>query len=245
MTIWQSVLPQIRGWVLRRRFFKAVALMALALGRATMVPAAAEAPSDLPPPINPTLWTPEQKIVGFRNIAKIYGGDVIHHGAVVMPLPRATHELKVHYQVRGAAQNTTKFMDHNYVAGLIVLHRGRIVLERYGLGQTEHDQWVSFSVAKSVMSTLLGAAIRDGMIHGLDDPVTHYIPEFGVCRGDAAASAHNGCRVAVGRRLQESHLRLRTLAVTGRTGRNASGSGHYRVHGAAAPFRHAGHHISL
>jgi CubicO group peptidase (beta-lactamase class C family) len=117
-------------------------------------------------------------VIGFRNIARLYGGDVVHHGSTVMPLPRAAHQLQVHYQSEGASWDPAKFMEHNHVAGLIVLHQGNIVLERYALGQTEHDQWVSFSVAKSVNSTLLGAAIRDGFISGLDDPVTRYIPEL-------------------------------------------------------------------
>jgi CubicO group peptidase (beta-lactamase class C family) len=117
-------------------------------------------------------------VVGFRNIARLFGGDVVHHGAAVMPLPRAAQALEVHYQVQGAAWDAAKFMEHNRVAGLLVLHRGQIVLERYGLGRTAEDPWVSFSVAKSVNSTLLGAALRDGVIRSLDDPVTRYIPEL-------------------------------------------------------------------
>ena len=146
-------------------------VFAASLARAGSEPSAA-----LPPPGNQALWTPEQKIIGFRNIARLYGGDVVHHGPARMPLPRDPRSLELHYPYRGAPWDTRRFMQHNHVAGLLILHRGRIVLERYGLGQTEHDLWVSFSVAKSVTSTLLGAAIRDGAIGGLDDPVTRYIP---------------------------------------------------------------------
>src|SRR3546814_19609300 len=49
---------------------------------------------------------------------------------------------------------------------------------KYGLGQKPEDKWISFSVAKSVTSTLLGAAIRDGKIKSVDDLVTTYIPEL-------------------------------------------------------------------
>jgi CubicO group peptidase (beta-lactamase class C family) len=153
-----------------------VALLTLAtLERAA---AGTEPLSALPPPGNQALWSPGEKIVGFRNIARLYGGDVVHHGDKVMPLPKAAREWDIRYSSAGSEWNAAKFMEHNRVAGLLVLHRGRIVLERYALGQTEHDQWVSFSVAKSVTSTLLGAAIRDGLIRSLDDPVTRYIPEL-------------------------------------------------------------------
>jgi len=150
----------------------------MTFGLAVYAPSRAEAPVVLPPDGNPALWTAEQKIVGFRNIAKLYGGDVVHHGTTAMPLPRTRHELTLQYNAAGALWDVPKFMEHNHVAGLVVLHRGRIVLERYRLGHTEHDQWVSFSVAKSVTSTLLGVAVHDGFIGGLDEPVTRYIPEL-------------------------------------------------------------------
>ncbi len=140
--------------------------------------AGSEPASSLPPAGNQALWSPAQKVVGFRNIARLYGGDVVHHGTAVMQLPRVAKQLEVRYQSGGTAWDAARFMEHNRVAGLLVLHRGRIVLERYGLGQSEHDQWVSFSVAKSVTSTLLGAAIHDRLIGGLQDPVTRYIPEL-------------------------------------------------------------------
>jgi CubicO group peptidase (beta-lactamase class C family) len=51
-------------------------------------------------------------------------------------------------------------------------------MERYGLGRTQNDRWTSFSVGKSVTSTLIGAAIRDGYIKSLASPVTDYLPEL-------------------------------------------------------------------
>ena len=40
------------------------------------------------------------------------------------------------------------------------------------LGRTASERWTSFSVAKSVTSTLVGAAVADGYIKSVDDPVT-------------------------------------------------------------------------
>jgi CubicO group peptidase (beta-lactamase class C family) len=64
------------------------------------------------------------------------------------------------------------------VSGLLAVKDGKIVLERYGLGRKPADRWTSFSVAKSVTSTLVGAAIQDGKIKSLEAPVTDYIPEL-------------------------------------------------------------------
>jgi CubicO group peptidase (beta-lactamase class C family) len=158
---------------------------ALALGLLTVTLVARGGPPALPSPDRQAFWTPAEKLVGFRSMARLYGGGVVHHGARMMPLPKTAHELEVRFEAAGRSYDVATFTEHNRVAGLIVLYRGKIVLEHYGLGRGERDQWVSFSVAKSITSTLLGAAIRDGAIGGLDDPVSRYIPEL-------ANSAYSG-----------------------------------------------------
>jgi CubicO group peptidase (beta-lactamase class C family) len=63
-------------------------------------------------------------------------------------------------------------------AALLVLHQGKLRLERYGLGFDAQGRWTSFSVAKSFTSTLVGAALKDGYIKSMDDKVTTYIPQM-------------------------------------------------------------------
>jgi len=63
-------------------------------------------------------------------------------------------------------------------AALMVLHKGQVRLERYGLGFDSEGRWTSFSVAKSLTSTLVGMAVRDGHIKSMDDKVSNYIPEM-------------------------------------------------------------------
>ena len=65
---------------------------------------------------------------------------------------------------------------------VLVLHDGAIRLERYALTGSEQTRWHSFSIAKSITSTLVGAAMKDGYIKSLDDPVTRYITDL---RGSA------------------------------------------------------------
>ena len=59
-----------------------------------------------------------------------------------------------------------------------MLHRGQLRLEHYAHGFGAGGRWVSFSLAKSLTSTLVGAAIQDGFIGSVDDAVTRYIPEL-------------------------------------------------------------------
>lgn len=62
------------------------------------------------------------------------------------------------------------------IAGLVIIQDGKIRLEKYGLGFSGDGRWTSFSVAKSITSTLVGAAIRDGYIKNIEDRVSDYIP---------------------------------------------------------------------
>lgn len=73
-------------------------------------------------------------------------------------------------------------------AGIMVLQDGKVRLETYRLGFGPQQRWTSFSVAKSFTSTLLGAALKDGSIASLDDPVTRYLPEL-------AGTAYDGVTV--------------------------------------------------
>ena len=122
----------------------------------------------LPEPERLLLWSPQEKTVGFRSMQKIAPVHEVKRGAKVFPLPYASSEL--------AVPETTSFLEKNDVAGLIVVRDGVIQLERYALGFDETSVWTSFSVAKSITSTLVGCAVADGRIKSVDDPVTNYLP---------------------------------------------------------------------
>jgi CubicO group peptidase (beta-lactamase class C family) len=139
---------------------------------------AAAASEQLPPPTGYLFWKPEQQAVGYRNMEKIFPTRVIARGPTVSPLPSAGKPFDVHYEVQGKTLDTAAYMKATNVSGLIVIKDGRILLERYGLGRKPTDRWTSFSVGKSVTSTLIGAAIADGYIKGLDAPVTDILPEL-------------------------------------------------------------------
>jgi len=62
--------------------------------------------------------------------------------------------------------------------GFVVLRRGQLIYEGYFNGQQRDDPATSFSVAKSVLGTLLDQAIEAGKVSSLDDPVTRYLPEL-------------------------------------------------------------------
>ncbi len=62
--------------------------------------------------------------------------------------------------------------------GLIVLRNDVLLYENYWQGNSKESKHISWSVAKSFLSALIGIAFNDGLINDLDDPITKYLPEF-------------------------------------------------------------------
>lgn len=109
----------------------------------------------------------------YRNMDSVYFTRDVHRGANVSPLPRGP-ALDVHY----SGGNVDSFMQRNRVGGLLIIKDGRVVLERYGLGNDDQTRWTSFSVVKSISSTLVGAAVAQGRIHSVTDLIAHYLPQL-------------------------------------------------------------------
>jgi CubicO group peptidase (beta-lactamase class C family) len=117
-------------------------------------------------------WSQPEQVLGYRNIEKIFPTRIVRRGAKTSPL-QAGPPLQPRV---GDGETLDSLMQRASVAGLLVLHHDRIVLERYARGYGRGQRWTSFSVGKSLSSTLLGAAIRDGAIGSVDDQVTGYLP---------------------------------------------------------------------
>jgi CubicO group peptidase (beta-lactamase class C family) len=64
-----------------------------------------------------------------------------------------------------------------YADGIVVLHRGRIVFERYFGALEPHKQHIAMSVTKSFTGVLAGILIAEGKLDPAA-PVTAYVPEL-------------------------------------------------------------------
>ena len=131
------------------------------------------------PPEKMLFWTPEQKVSGFRNMEKLYPTRRIGASDSPLPLQEAPRDLgDVPIRTEQAEMTLDEYFERQNVAGLLVLKDGQIAYERYGLGNSEESRWISFSVTKSVVSMLVGAAVRDGYIASVDEKVSDYLPRL-------------------------------------------------------------------
>ena len=126
-------------------------------------------------------WAQPQREAGFSVMDTLFPARVVKKGNRVMPLPAGA---PLGAFVAGGAQAVMldQYMAEQRTAGIIIVHDGKVRLERYAMGYDALKKWTSFSVAKSVTSTLVGAAIKDGFIASIDEPVTKYITQM---RGSA------------------------------------------------------------
>ena len=133
----------------------------------------------LPTSTNILFWKPEEQSPGYRNIAKVFRTQPVPLGdAPVRDLPKGPPLPDLAFYAQGQVRDLDWYMQANSVAGLLVLKDGQVRAEHYARGLTPDQPWVSFSVAKSFTSTLVGCAIADGLIDGLDDQLVRHIPEM-------------------------------------------------------------------
>jgi CubicO group peptidase (beta-lactamase class C family) len=129
--------------------------------------------SNLPTNKDVLFWSIPQRDATFRAMDRItflVKSRIVPAGKDVYPLLKGA-PLDVGIDVDA-------YMKDQRTAGLVIIQDGKIRLEKYGLGFSGDGRWTSFSVAKSLTSTLVGAAIKDGYIKSIDDKVSDYIPDL-------------------------------------------------------------------
>ena len=87
------------------------------------------------------------------------------------PLPNS-------FSHNGIEYNTMDFLDSSYTQGFLVIQDDTIVYENYWRGQKENTRHISWSMAKSVISALLGIAQAEGYMGSVDKNVEEYLPEL-------------------------------------------------------------------
>lgn len=105
----------------------------------------------------------------------------IARGGPVALLPRAERTdlgAVTFTPIGGTAPMTwAQSLSANYTDGIVVLHRGRIVYERYFGALKPDGEHIAFSVGKSIFGTIAAMLIAEGKLDR-DAPVTRYIPEL-------------------------------------------------------------------
>ncbi len=102
-------------------------------------------------------------------------------------------------------EGADRWLEERVVTSVLVMQDGALRYEEYFLGTGPDDRRISWSVAKSYLSALLGVLLEEGAIASIDDPVTKYAP---LLKGSAydGASIRNVLNMASGVTFDEDYL---------------------------------------
>lgn len=120
-------------------------------------------------------WPQAQREAEFRDMGARFPSDRAQAGPHVRELPEGE---ALSLADAGKGPWLDGYMAEHHIAGVMVLHKGRVRMQQYALDFGPTQRWESFSVAKSVTSVLLGIALQQGQIASLDDTLATYIPEL-------------------------------------------------------------------
>ncbi len=167
------------------------------LGSAQNYPVAPQIANFVDEPYRVGTWSAGDTVPGAA-VRKVPRGDS------VSPLPALPAPPIVRYRFRNLGYTLDEYLDRQRVTGLLILKHGQVITERYRYARSADSRFLSFSMAKSVISLLVGAAVERGAIASLDDPAEKYAKEL-------AGSAYGGTpirallRMASGVRFSERY----------------------------------------
>ncbi|WP_430512039.1 serine hydrolase domain-containing protein [Pannonibacter phragmitetus] len=124
------------------------------------------------------MLNPALNYLTFQHMDQMFATRTVAAGPQVQPLPSKPMSLEGEYTIGGTTLDLEGALEATHTNALVVLKDGNLVYETYRNGSDENTRFLTFSVAKSYVSTLIGLALADGHIKSLDDKVTDYLPEM-------------------------------------------------------------------
>lgn len=127
-----------------------------------------------------TFFDAESISSNFKNVKNIFTTTTVPKSANPYYFPKRVKafNLPETFQYEDSTVNTQTYLDFTLTDALLVIRHDTIYYENYSNQFTEADHHISWSMSKSVISALIGIAIREGKIKSIDETVTDYLPEF-------------------------------------------------------------------
>ncbi len=124
------------------------------------------------------MFDPGLSFLTFQHMDQLFATRVVRASGNAWVLPKEQKSFDVSHTYNGKTYVLDEFLEKTSTNALLVIHGQRIVAEIYRNGSNEKTRFISWSIAKSITSTLVGIALSEGKIDSIDDPVTKYLPEM-------------------------------------------------------------------
>jgi CubicO group peptidase (beta-lactamase class C family) len=104
--------------------------------------------------------------------------DIPNDPAAVRDLPSQAQDLDrvAVPMANGETVSFGRFLADTSTDGIVILHKGKLIFERYGNGMTARSPHILMSVSKSMLGLVCGVLANQGALD-VERPVTDYVPE--------------------------------------------------------------------
>lgn len=104
----------------------------------------------------------------------------IYRSGRVMPLEfiNDTSSYPDIYSLESGEYTLEQLFERWGTVGFIAMKDNKVFDERYFRGHTADKKWMSFSASKPIIGVLTGIALNDGLIEGLNTPLTDHAPQL-------------------------------------------------------------------
>lgn len=114
----------------------------------------------------------------FQHIDTMFASRTVKAGDSVWTLPVEPRDIGDSFSFGDKTVTLNQFLEATSTNALLVIQHGAIVHETYRNGMSEAGKHISFSMAKSLLATMVGIALDEGKIASLDDKVIAYLPDW-------------------------------------------------------------------
>ncbi|MEE4014808.1 serine hydrolase [Roseibium sp. FZY0029] len=125
-----------------------------------------------------SMFDPALNFLTFQHMDQMFATRTVAAAEDAKALPSKPVSLEGEYEIDGKKLTLEEALESTSTNALVVVKDGNVVFETYRNGSDENTRFLTFSVAKSYVSTLIGMALADGSIKSLDDKVTDYLPDM-------------------------------------------------------------------
>jgi len=135
------------------------------------------------------LFDEDRIVSNFRSFDAVWPVSILKASSQVYKYPKGNKlALPENFNFKETTYTTKNFLKDSWTTGFLVIQNDSIVFEEYYLGNTEFTRNISWSMAKSFISSLIGIAIEEGHIKNINQNVEEYLPEL-------KGSAYEGVRI--------------------------------------------------
>jgi CubicO group peptidase (beta-lactamase class C family) len=114
----------------------------------------------------------------YSHFDRVRSVDAVKTAGAPSALKWADRAIAPVYPYNDQIRSIGSYLDRNPVTGLLIARNDTILYEHYQYGRTDHDRFMSQSMAKTIVGMLVGIAVSEGAIRSIDDSAATYVPEL-------------------------------------------------------------------